>query len=120
MPIDKIAIEQYLNGDIFYYFKHFAPVAARLIRKLAHDNPKEFLRLLAEHELPDMCNVSDWDTITDRVFERVELYESEEQQEEISQTDQDVINVKNTTANIIENCFLHLFNTIKIAIAKIK
>ena len=85
MPIDKIAIQQYLNGDVFYYFSHFDPEAARLIRKLAHDNPKEFLRLLAEHELPDQWNVSDWDTITDRIFERAELYESEEQQEKIRQ-----------------------------------
>lgn len=85
MPIDKIAIQQYLLSDIFYYFSHFAPEAARVIRKIAHDNPQEFLRLMNEHELPNEWNVSSWDDIVARVFEKPDVYKSEEQQEKVRQ-----------------------------------
>lgn len=83
LPIDKIPIQQYLQSDIFYYFRHFAPEAARIIRKIAHDNPQEFLRMLNEHELPNEFNVSDWDNIVARVFENPDVYKSEEQQEKV-------------------------------------
>lgn len=85
LPIDDKEIQIYLNSDIFYYFSHFAPEAARLIRQLAINNPQEFLRAKAEHELPDEWNVSDWDTITSRILENVTFYESEEQQEVVRQ-----------------------------------
>ena len=83
MPVDKIRIQQYLNSDIFYYFSHFAPEAARIIRKIAHDNPKEFLRMMNEGELQDEFNVAEWDDIVARIFENIEVYKSEEQQEKV-------------------------------------
>ena len=83
MPIDKIRIQQYLNSDIFYYFSHFAPEASRIIRKIAHDNPQEFLRMLDDGELPNEWNVSDWDNIVARIFENPDVYKSEEQQEKV-------------------------------------
>lgn len=85
LPIDKIRIQQYLNSDVFYYFSHFAPEASRIIRKIAHDNPQEFLRMMNDNELPDEFNVSEWDDIVARIFENPDVYKSEEQQEKVRQ-----------------------------------